>query len=209
MIRLAATTVALVLATAAVAQTPVSTSIFTCRDHSGRTITSDRPIPDCVGVMRELGPSGVVKREIAPPLTADQQRQKDADDKARRVADEATREKRRRDTALLAAYQSEDQIEAARGRALSDADSSIKTSQNRLTELMKEKAALMKEGEAFKGKTVPPLFKRKIDDNQALIDDEEASMKVRRADVDRINARYDDERSRYRELSGVATKTIR
>lgn len=178
-------------------------SIFTCRDHAGRTITSDRPISDCAGVMRELGQSGIVKREIAPPLTAEQQRQKESDDKARRVAEEAAREKRRRDTALLTAYQSEDQIEAARKRALADADESLKTSHARLAELMKERTGLQQEAVAYKGKTMPPLFKRKMDDNQALIDDEEASMKMRQTDVERINARYDDDRNRFRDLNSI------
>ncbi len=178
-------------------------SIYTCKDHSGRTITSDRPIAECAGVMRELGQSGIVKREIAPPLTPDQQRQKEVDDRARRAADEIAREKHRRDSALLAAYQSEDQIEAARKRVLSDADSSIKTSNTRLAELVKEKKGLAAEGDAFKGKNMPPLFKRRVDDNQALIDDEEASMKMRLNDVERINNRYDDDRNRYRELSNA------
>jgi hypothetical protein len=185
-------------ATGAAAQAP---SIYTCRDHSGKTVTSDRPIPDCAGVMRELSPSGAVKREIAPPLTPEQQRQKDADDRARRAADEAAREQRRRDTALLMAYQNEDQIEAARKRALADANDSIKTSQERLADLEREKKALVQEGEAYKGKPVPPLYQRKVDDNQALIDDEERAVKQRQGDMERVNQRYDDDRKRFRELT--------
>lgn len=180
----------------------VAQSIYTCRDRAGRTQTSDRPIADCAGVMRELGPSGIVKREIAPPLTAEQQRVKDIDDKAKRLIQEAARERHRRDLALLAAYQSEDQIEVARRRSLADADESIRTSRTRLDELQKEKSALMQESDAYKGKPMPPLFRRKLDDNQALIDDEEASIKMRQADVERVNLRYDDDRSRFRELVG-------
>ena len=185
---------------------PTGPSMFTCRDHAGRTITSDRPIPDCAGVMRELGPSGILRREIAPPLTADQQRQKDADDKAKRAAEEAVREKRRRDSALLTAYQNEDQIEAARKRALADADESLKTSHARLVELGKERTGLQQEAATYKGKAMPPLFKRKMDDNQALIDDEEASIRTRQSDVERINGRYDDDRARFRELNGAKAK---
>lgn len=177
-------------------------SIYTCRDRSGRTLTSDRPIFDCAGVMRELGPSGTVKREIQPPLTAEQQRQKEADDKAKRAADEALREKRRRDTALLTAYQSEDQIEAARKRSLADADESIRASQARLVDLLKEKKGLAQEAEFYRTKPMPPTFKRKLDDNQALIDDEEASVKTRQADIERVNQRYDEEVRRFRELNG-------
>jgi hypothetical protein len=178
-------------------------SIYSCRDRNGHTLTSDRPITDCAGVMRELAPSGVVKREIAPPLTAEQQRQKEADDRVRRTAEEAAREQHRRDMALLTAYQNEDQIEAARKRSLSDASESIKASHERLAELEKEKNALAQDAEAYKGKTVPPLFKRKMDDNQALIDDEQAAIKQRQVDVERVNQRYDEEKRRFRELSAA------
>ena len=176
-------------------------SIYTCRDHSGKTITSDTPIPDCVGVMRELSPSGAVKREIAPPLTPEQQKQKDAADRAKRVADEAAREQHRRDQALLTAYQNEDQIEAARKRALADVSDSIKQSQARLADLDKEKKALAVEADTYKGKTMPPLFKRKLEDNQTLIDDENNAVRQRQADMERINQRYDDDRKRFGELT--------
>lgn len=190
---------------ALVASAPISNasaqSIYTCRDHAGRTITSDRPITECAGVMRELGPTGILRREIAPPLTADQQHQKDLDDKNKRIADEAVREKRRRDAALMTAYQNEDQIENARRRAVADADDSIKSSRVRLEELTKDKKALGVESGAYRNKPMPPLFRRKLDDNQALIDDEEATIKMRQFDVERINQRYDDDLKRYRELS--------
>jgi hypothetical protein len=176
-------------------------STYSCRDRNGHTLTSDRPIADCAGVMRELTPSGVLRREIAPPLTAEQQRQKEADDRVKRTADEAAREQHRRDMALLTAYQNEDQIEAARKRALSDASESIRASHERLAELEKEKKAFEQDAEAYKGKAVPPLFKRKVDDNQALIDDEQAAIKQRQVDVERVNQRYDEDKRRYRELS--------
>ena len=174
---------------------------YTCRDHSGKVQTSDRPIPDCAGTMRVLSPTGVVKREIAPPMTAEQLRQKEADDRARRLADEAAREQHRRDTALLTAYQSEDQIEAARRRSLFDAGESIRGSRLRIAELERDQKVLVQEGDTYKGKTMPPLVKRRIDDNQALIDDEEAAIKGRQADVERVNQRYDEEKARFRALT--------
>lgn len=201
--RLILPTVALALCASA-ASNASAQSIYTCRDHAGRTITSDRPITECAGVMRELGPTGILRREIAPPLSADQQHQKDLDDKNKRIADEAVREKRRRDAALLTAYQNEDQIEFARRRAVADADDSIKSSRTRLDELTKDKKALAVESDAYRNKPMPPLFRRKLDDNQALIDDEEATIKMRQFDVERINQRYDDELKRYRELSTPA-----
>jgi Domain of unknown function (DUF4124) len=180
-------------------------SIYTCRDHNGHTLTSDRPIADCAGTMRELGPSGIVKREIAPPLTPEQQKAKEDADRAKRLTEETVREQHRRDLALLTAYQSEDQIDAARKRALADPDATIKGSQSRLVELAEEKQALAKEVETYKGK-VPPIVQRRVDDNQALIDDETATIKSRNVEIVRINQRYDDDRKRFRELTATSKK---
>ena len=189
------------IASLAAATADAQGAIYTCRDRAGHTLTSDRPIGDCAGTMRELSPSGVVRREIAPPLTAEQQKQKEVDDRAKRLADEAAREQHRRDVALLTVYQSEDQIEAARKRALVDTESSIKTSQARLEELDHEKQSLTKELASYQGKPVPPVVKRKVEDNQMLMDDESTSIKQRLTDIERINQRYDDDRKRFRELS--------
>jgi len=191
----------LLMAAAAEAQ-----SIYTCKDRSGHTISSDRPIPECADrPMRETTPGGVLKREIAPPLTPDQQAQKDADDRVRRLADEAAREKRRRDMALLAAYSNEDQIDQARKRSLVDVEEAMRTSRARLDSLQKEKQTLAIENRQY-GAKLPPLVQRRVDDNQAAIDDENAAMKLRAADVERINQRYDDELKRFRELM-VASKS--
>ncbi len=177
-------------------------TIYSCRDRAGRTITSDRPIPECSDrAVRELGPSGILKREIAAPLTPEQQRAKEIDDRNKRVADDAAREKKRRDSALLAAYSNEAQIESARHRALADAQENIKTSHSHLADLNAEKKALAQEGEFYKGKRMPPLVKRRLDDNEAAISDEEATIKMRQTDVERINQRYDDELKRFRELT--------
>ncbi|MGI9026559.1 MAG: DUF4124 domain-containing protein [Burkholderiaceae bacterium] len=177
-------------------------TIYSCRDRAGRTITSDRPIPECSDrAVRELGPSGILKREIAAPLTPEQQRAKEIDDRNKRVADDAAREKKRRDSALLAAYSNEAQIESARHRALADAQENSKTSHAQLADLKAEKKALAQEGEFYKGKRMPPRVKRRLDDNEAAISDEEATIKMRQTDVERINQRYDDELKRFRELT--------
>ena len=184
--------------------------IYTCRDRIGHAITSDRPIPECADrPMRELNPSGTVSREIPAPLTPEQRQQKEIDDRKKKFADEAAREQKRRDQALLAAYSSEDKIELARRRALTDTEALIKSAQDHAVELKKDRKTIAQEAEFYKGKPLPLLIKRKIDDNEAAIADEEAALVQRRADLGRINQRYDEEIKRYRELMGVAKTTQR
>ena len=199
--RLVLASIALVLTGSATAQ-----SVYTCRDRTGRVISSDRPIAECSDrAMRETTPGGILKREIAAPLTPEQQAQKDADDKAKRTAEEAAREKRRRDSALLAAYANEDAIEQARNRALADAQDSLTSSKQRLADLNKEKAGIAEDLKSYKGK-VPPLVQRRADDNDAAIADESSAIRARGVEMDRINARYDEERKRFHELSTPAKK---
>ena len=53
------------------AQAPgTSGGIYTCVDRNGRRLTADRPIAECLDrEQRELGPSGIVRRQIGPSLT--------------------------------------------------------------------------------------------------------------------------------------------
>ena len=72
--------------------------IYMCKDESGRTLTSDRPIPECEGrAIREFDKGGMVKRDIPPPPTAEQKRQMPIDDDKRKAEAEAADERRRAD----------------------------------------------------------------------------------------------------------------
>src|SRR5690348_4068667 len=75
--------------------------IYSCTDARGRTITADRPIPDCADrEQRELSPSGSVRRKLEPTYTAREQAERD--ERERQVQLQATRlrEEQRRERAL-------------------------------------------------------------------------------------------------------------
>ena len=64
-----------------------SGGIYTCVDRNGRRLTADRPIAECLDrEQRELGPSGIVRRQIGPSLTEHE-----------RAAQEAQRRKEAKD----------------------------------------------------------------------------------------------------------------
>jgi hypothetical protein len=93
--------------------------IYSCRDASGRHIVADRPVPECMNrAIREMLNNGVIKREIRPPLTAEDRRK--AQEEEVRLAREqaAQRQEHQRDQALLLRFSSERDIEAARSREL-------------------------------------------------------------------------------------------
>lgn len=178
-----------------------ATRIYSCKDASGRVITSDRPIQECSDrTMEERSKGGILLREIAPPLTPAQQRQAEADEKKRRQAAEDEREQQRRDRALLTSYSSEKDIEGARSRALGDFNDAVASSNDRLALLYQERTANQHEAAAYKGQEVPYILQRKIDLNDAAISSEIQGLSERKADIDRINQRFDAELQRFRYL---------
>ena len=126
-----------------VAQISGPTGIYTCVDASGRRLTADRPIKECVDrAQRELGPSGTVRRTIGPSLTAEERAIEE--DKARKAAEERSRanEERRRERALLARYPDRAAHDKERQSALSQVDLVIRSADVRTTELVSERKRL-------------------------------------------------------------------
>ena len=51
-------------------------TIYMCKDATGKTITSDRPIPECADrAVKELDKNGVIRREVSAPPTAEEKKQ--------------------------------------------------------------------------------------------------------------------------------------
>ncbi len=178
--------------------------IYICKDAAGRTITSDRPIPECATrPMRELGSTGVLLRTIAAPQTAEQREQEQRDkDKAKAAADAAL-EVRRRDTAILERFRSEVEIEAARKRAVADVNGKISQQQTMSVLADRElKEALVAAGLATKNKVVPIPLARKVERAQSAVTAEQNQMRSHQLELLRVNAWFDDTLKRFRELTG-------
>jgi hypothetical protein len=187
-------------------QSAPASHIYTCRDASGHILTSDRPIPECSDrAMEERSKGGVLLREIAPPLTAAQQRQAEADEKKRRELEETQREQQRRDRVLLSTYSNEKEIDGARSRAVSDFKEALDAANGRLAGLNQEHAANERDLAALKGKPVPYELQRRIDLNESAIASEKQTIADRQNDIDRINKRFDADLERFHTLTrGIA-----
>src|SRR5436189_5270075 len=90
--------------------------IFMCKDPSGKTLTSDRPIPECTGTVKELDKQGIVRREIKPPPTAAEREALKKEEEKMKAEEIAAAERRRNDKALLGRFRNENDIEVARKR---------------------------------------------------------------------------------------------
>lgn len=183
-------------------------SIFVCSDAKGRTLSGDRPSPDCVGTIRELRSDGSVRRVIEPPLTPEQKAARAAEEKRQREEAEKQRAQMRKDLALLETYASEDEIENARARALATRQALIERASKRMEEHRRERRKLDNEAEFYAKREMPDKLKRAFEGNAALTRSEEKIIADSRAEMQRINERFDAERKRWRELVSAGAMPV-
>jgi hypothetical protein len=202
----AATLSAALAALSASAQT--GTTMFTCVAN-GKTYSADRPPTECANSeMRELNRDGSVRRVIPRPLTVEEQRARAIEAKKKLEEEERVLAQRRRDRALLEAYATDAEIEAARKKSLESAEQAIKRSQERTDSLAKDRKRLDDEAEFYKKREQPDSLKRAYALNAQAVTAEERIMAEARGEVARINERFDAERKRYKELLAQGARPV-
>lgn len=186
------------------ARNPATASIYTCRDASGRTLSSDRPIPECSNrTMRELSPAGHLRREIEAPPTPEQLRQREQAEQRRLLQVEQQRLAEARDRALLMTYGNLQSLEVSRKRQLADLQRDIGIVEARLTatgkELENAKAEL-----AAAGSQASPAAQRRVEDVSRILSSDAYRLSKLRTEEIRLNERFDDDAQRLRTLLGDA-----
>lgn len=175
--------------------------LFVCTDVRGRTFSGDRPPPECFDrPIRELRADGSVRRVIEPPISEAQKVARVEEEKRQRAEAEQRREQMRRDLALLEAYAGEREIEDARDRQLANRQLLIERAAARKAELDGQRKKLDIEAEFFAGRELPEKLKRGYETHAALLRSEDKIIADVRADMQRLNERFDTELKRYREL---------
>jgi hypothetical protein len=184
-----------------------SGSIFTCTTAQGRRLTSDRPIPECMDrEQREMGPSGAVRRRIAPVQTeeeraADEARQKQQD-ALRRQQVEATR----RDQLLLARYPTLAQHAAERQAALRRTLEVDALARQRIAILEKERDKLRQaqRESSGAGPDAGGVLRQQLLSNAGELDAQQNFLAAQDEERQRINARFDAEMQRLKPLWSAA-----
>ena len=193
--------------TLVVAQTQeVSPGIFVCVDGKGRRITSDRPIPECLDrEQRELSASGVTKRIVPPSLTGDERARDEARAQQELAARNKEAEAKRRDRALLARYPSQRHHDAEREKQLSLVDGAIAVIEQRGGELRKQQQSIQDEMEFYKADPAkaPAWLKHRAADNAEQQANQKRLVADQMDEKKRINARFDEELARLKQLLGA------
>lgn len=177
--------------------------IYTCDDATGRRLTSDRPIVQCIDrEQRELSPSGTVKRKIGPTLTAAERAAEE--EKLHQAQAERNRlaEEKRRDRALMTRYPDKAAHDKERGLAIAQADDIIASARQHTQELAQERKRLELELEFFKNdpSRVPPKLKRQLQENAEHTQAQKRFVLTKEEEKRRIDAHFDEELDKLRRL---------
>ena len=194
----------------AVATPPALAAIYSCVDASGKHHTADRPIAECLDSGQSvLNPDGSQKQVLPPRMNAQERAQ--AQEKARQaqLALDAQRDAARRDRNLMLRYPDEVSHDKAREAALDDVRHNVAAIQERLTALQHERVPLMQQTEFYKGRRLPHALKIKLDANEAQQQAQRDLIQTQESELVRINALYDAELQRLKQLwAGAAPGSL-
>jgi hypothetical protein len=133
-----------------------SAAIYSCVDSQGRRLTSDRPIRECqTREQRLLNSDGSVRQIVPPTMTADEQAEAEARERAESAERAARQDAIRRDRNLISRFPNEAAHQKAREAALDDVRKGVKFSEGRLADLERERKPLLSEAEFYTGKKLP------------------------------------------------------
>jgi hypothetical protein len=184
----------------------VNAQIIMCKDVSGRTFTSDYPIPECIDrPAREFGRNGALKREIPAPLTAEQKRQQQLDEEKRRAEEFAAAEQRQVDRAILSRYGNEGEIELAHKRTLDLVQEKVRRETAALAAAEKRYKEVQTELDLLKNKKdkkdISSAALRKLDEAEFVINRAKTKLQEYGAETAQIDSQHDATLKRYRELT--------
>ena len=188
---------------------------YRCVAKDGRKYYGSTRPPQCMDVVTEaLSAQGLVIGRLEAPLTAEQRAAREAAaqknaaaEQARREAENAAKVQARRDQALLQTYTSERDIESVRQRAIADNQRATEQVEARIAALKKRQEALAKEAAAIKasGKQRDG-FEQDVKAVAYDLQLQEQQLESRKREAAAINARYDEEKRKYLELTQGAAK---
>lgn len=183
---------------------PVEAKLYKWVDDKGVTHYGETIPPEYAGKDRtELNKAGRVinQKEI---LTPDERHAREQADAQKQADAEEALERRRRDKALLNTYSSVKEIDLARERNLQQVDarlnsisSQVKMASDKLVELQKES-----DGYTKANRKVPNSLQEDLQESQARLTKLQQDQERFRNEKSVVEARYDADRARYKELTG-------
>jgi regulator of protease activity HflC (stomatin/prohibitin superfamily) len=174
---------------------------YTCKPPNSTTIYRDDLPIECKDVeIREFNPDGSLRRIIPPLLTPEQKKEKAEKEKRLAACIRRNQDQERKNAALRARYNSEDDLQGARYRELARQHELIDQQRQKLAEYRSDRERLDDEKEFHEQGQLAEELKRKIDNNDDLQARTLKSIEKAEAGMQQINDRYDADLKGYREL---------
>jgi DNA repair exonuclease SbcCD ATPase subunit len=182
-------------------------AMFKCKDDKGKTYYTQTPPAECLGKeINELSKQGTLVRKREAALTAEQIAAREAEQKRKKEEEALAKEEGRKNQALLNTYSSEMDIEDSRQRALKQAEGGTKEVQKRIEEAQKRSQKLAAEKEFYANKPIPKKLQDDIKNNEIDLKSQQDMLAAKTKDLSEINAKYDEDKRRYLELTGAKPK---
>jgi len=183
---------------------PASAKMYKWVDDKGTTHYGETIPPEYAGKDRtELNKAGreVNKKEI---LTPEERAAKEQADAEKRNAAEAALEQKRRDKALVNTYSNSREIDLARNRNLQQVEARINSVNSRIKMATDNLLALQNEADSRTkaNHKVPSSLQEDLQEAQARLTRLQKELEKFKAEKAAVEARYDADKVRYKELTG-------
>ena len=183
---------------------PVSAKMYKWVDDQGVTHYGETIPPGYANKDRtELNKTGrtVKKNEV---LTSEERRMKEEAEAKKRNEAEAALESKRRDKALVNTYSSPAEIDLARSRNLQQIEARVSGVGAQVKIVNDSLLGLQKEADGYKqaGKKLPKSLQEDLDETQGRLTKLQQDLDKAKAEKSAMEARYDADKARYKELTG-------
>lgn len=183
--------------------------MYKCTDSKGKPYYTDRPPAECTGKeLDELSNQGMVVKKREAALTPEQRAARDAEEKRKSQEALAAKEQNRKNQALLNTYASVKDIEDGRQRALKQSLEAEKEIEKRIDDAHKRAKKLAADKEFYANKPLPRKLQDDIKDNQIDLKSQQDALAAKKKELSEINAKYDEDKRRYLELTGATPKSV-
>jgi hypothetical protein len=199
---------ALLCAFALAAHSVNAAGLYKWIDERGGVHYSDQLPPEAAdkGTV-VLDKQGRQVKKIEPAPSPAELKAKEAEDERQKAMARARDDRARKDIALLQSYTSAEEIDLARGRALSAVETQLKSAETYNAELAKQLAELEKQKAALAGKPVPFA----LENAMSSVSDEMARqarvIAQKKDEMAAISARYESDKRHWQEIKSDQART--
>ena len=193
---------ALTVSSGTLAAQPAGAASIYCCDVGGQPVCGDILPAACYGrAYREMSPSGIVRRTVPAPLTADEIAQRAAAEHKRRAEEAERMRQLRLDQALLETYRNLDDLDSRRDRELRDLDRTIRALRARETELIERQNSLIAEATHTDKSAVAASLEADIGVLDSEIAAQSSIIAAKLRERNAVVERFEEHRRRYLELT--------